>query len=70
MRNFHRAKDIFQNTSDITNDFELKFKLQAYGSARFNTYVLDRLSKGLYYLDGDICINKYHAYDIQTGILQ
>lgn len=70
MRNFHRAKDIFQNTSDISNDFELKFKLQAYGSARFNTYVLDRVSKGLYYLDGDICINKYHAYDIQTGVLQ
>ncbi len=70
MRNFYRAKEIFQSKDDTSNEFELKFRLQAYGSARFNSYVLDRLSKGLYYLDGDICINKYHAYQVQTGILQ
>lgn len=51
MRNFYRAKEIFQREDDTTNEFELKFRLQAYGSARFNTYVLDRLNKGLYYVD-------------------
>gem|GEM_PF-2282245 len=55
---------------DIKSDFELKFKLQAYGSARFNNYALDRYRKNKRILDGDIVINKHNAFGIQTGIVE
>ena len=70
MRNFHRAKAIIEWTTDISREFELKFKLQAYGSAWFNSYTLDRYRKNKRLLDGDIVVNKHHARDIQTGIVQ
>lgn len=70
MRNYQRARDIIEGRTTINNDFELKFKLQGYGSARFNTYALDRRDQKQRLLDGDIVINKYNAYDIQTGVVE
>lgn len=69
MRNFHRAKDVIEGTVDIRNDFELKFKLQAYGSGWFNSYTLDRYRKNKWLLDGDIVVNKHNAFGIQTGVV-
>ena len=70
MRNFHRAKEIIEWTSEISGEFELKFKLQAYGSGWFNTYTLDRYRKNKWILDGDIVINKHNAFGIQTGVVE
>jgi tRNA pseudouridine13 synthase len=70
MRNFHRAKEIIEWTSEISGEFELKFKLQAYGSGWFNTYTLDRYRKNKRILDGDIVINKHNAFGIQTGVVE
>lgn len=70
MRNFHRAKEVIEWTVNIKSDFELKFKLQAYGSAWFNNYALDRYRKNKWILDGDIVINKHNAFGIQTGVVE
>jgi len=70
MRNFHRAKEIIEGTSAISGEFELKFKLQAYGSGWFNSYVLDRYRRNKWVLDGDIVINKHNAFGIQTGVVE
>jgi len=42
--------------------------LQAYASMHFNNYALTRRDAQDWLLDGDICVDKYHAYDIQTSI--
>lgn len=70
MRNFRRAKDIIEGVKDMDDGFELKFKLQAYGSGRFNSYALDRYRRNKRLLDGDIVVNKNHAFGIQTGVVE
>lgn len=70
MRNFHRAKEIIEGNNTIKGEFELKFKLQAYGSGRFNTYALDRYRRNKRILDGDIVVNKNNAFGIQTGVVE
>jgi len=70
MRNYKRAKDIIEGSKDMDDGFELKFKLQAYGSGWFNTYALDRYRRNKWILDGDIVVNKNHAFGIQTGVVE
>ena len=70
MRNFQRARDVIEGKIDIKGDFELKFKLQAYGSAWFNTYTLARYRSKDRLLEWDIVVNKHHAFGIQTGVIE
>lgn len=69
MRNFQRARDVIEGKVAINSDFELKFKLQAYGSAWFNTYTLARYYNGDLLLDGDIVTNKNNKFGVQTGVV-
>lgn len=69
LRNYKRAAAIFEgNNSQSIEDYSLKFMLQAYASMHFNKYALTRWDAQDRLIDGDICVDKYHAYDIRTSI--
>jgi len=69
LRNYKRAAAIFEwNDSKSLEDYSLKFMLQAYASMHFNNYTLARWDAQDWLLNGDICVDKYHAYDIRTSI--
>lgn len=40
----------------------MKFKLQAFGSMRFNEYVMKRREKQAFLLEGDIMVNGWNAF--------
>lgn len=70
-RNFYRAQEIFENKKSSplqrgtqgvqnkkTNDFEIRFKLQAYASMYFNEYAIKRRKKWQTFLEWDIMVSK------------
>ena len=64
-RNFYRAKEIFEENGtplwkeqhNKTDDFEIRFKLQAYASMYFNEYTIKRRQKWQIFLWWDIMVN-------------
>lgn len=69
-RNFKRALEILDHTNPSMDDFEIKFKLQAYASMYFNDYTLTRREKKKFIQEWDIMIDKYHGFWVKTGIFQ
>lgn len=68
-RNFKRARDILTgNKNTIQDDFEIRFKLQAFSSMYFNHYILERWKKGLHIMEGDILTNTFHTWKAKVGI--
>lgn len=41
--------------------------MQAYGSMRFNEYVMQRWEQGTFLIDGDVMVNKYHAFGAEVA---
>ncbi len=78
-RNFYRAKEIFESvpltkgdkggskTSSKTDDFEIRFKLQAYASMYFNEYAMKRRQKWQILIWWDIMVNS-NNYDTKVWI--
>ncbi len=59
-KNFYEAKKIlFEHQG--TNQYHLRFMLQAYASMYFNEYVMNRRAKGQFLFDGDLVVNGYSA---------
>ncbi len=68
-RNFYRAKEIFESQDlSVDDQFEIRFKLQAYASMYFNEYAIKRRHKWQTYLAGDIMTNWDHWFDIKVWI--
>jgi len=74
-RNFYRAKDIFEGNwitlwkeqHNKTDDFEIRFKLQAYASMYFNEYTIKRRQKWQIFLWWDIMVNS-NNYETKVWI--
>lgn len=71
-RNFYRAKDVFEWRVSTTNntktdDFEIRFKLQAYASMYFNEYTIKRRQKWQIFLWWDIMVNS-NNYETKVWI--
>jgi tRNA pseudouridine13 synthase len=71
-RNFYRAKDVFEWNVSVTNstksdDFEIRFKLQAYASMYFNEYAIKRRQKWQIFLWWDIMVNS-NNYETKVWI--
>jgi hypothetical protein len=45
-KNFKKADKIFQEGINHPDTYEVKFKLQSWGSMRFNEYAMQRREKG------------------------
>lgn len=69
-RNFKRAQEILQHISNETDQFEIKFKLQAYASMFFNDYTLSRRLTKKKLVQGDIMIDKYHGFWVKVGVYE
>ncbi len=79
-RNFYRSKEIFEQektsplqrgTEGVQNkkdDFEIRFKLQAYASMYFNEYAINRRRKGQIFLWWDIMVNNNSAFGTKVWI--
>lgn len=62
-RNFYRAKEIFESTQHkIDDQFEIRFKLQAYASMYFNEYTMKRRQKWQTFLGWDIMVDNSNAF--------
>lgn len=71
LRNFNRAKDLFDGVEKIEKeDFHVRFKLQAYASMYFNTYAIQRLTKGQSLLSWDIMVDKYNGFGTKAGVYE
>jgi len=74
-RNFYRAKEIFEwnwvpswkEQHSKTDDFEIRFKLQAYASMYFNEYTIKRRQKWQIFLWWDIMVNS-NNYETKVWI--
>ena len=74
-RNFYRAKEIFEGNAaplwkeqhNKTDDFEIRFKLQAYASMYFNEYTIKRRQKWQIFLWWDIMVNS-NNYETKVWI--
>lgn len=53
---------IFLGEETFKGGYEVKFKLQAFGSMRFNAYVMKRRKEQAFLLDGDIMVNSWNAF--------
>lgn len=53
---------IFSGEEAFKGGYEVKFKLQAFGSMRFNAYVMKRRKEQAFLLDGDIMVNSWNAF--------
>lgn len=69
-KNFKKASKIFEQWKKFNLGYEVKFKLQAYGSMRFNEYVMKREEEWAFLLDGDIMINGMNAFGTQVAEYQ
>ena len=81
-RNFYRSKEIFEKISPLikggredlntktthSDDFEIRFKLQAYASMYFNEYAINRRRKWQMFLGWDIMVNKNSAFGTKVWI--
>ncbi len=68
-RNFYRAKEIFESQDMSINDqFEIRFKLQAYASMHFNEYAIKRRQKWQIFLWWDIMVNKNNSFGTKVWI--
>ncbi len=78
-RNFYRSKEIFEQEKSSplqrgtqgvqkNNNFEIRFKLQAYASMHFNEYTMNRRKKWQIFLWWDIMVNKNNAFGAKVGI--
>lgn len=60
-KNFKKAKILFDEWIKKGN-YEVKFKLQAFGSMWFNEYVMKRWEENAFLLEGDIMVNGWNAF--------
>jgi len=81
-RNFYRSKEIFEKTAPLikgrrgdlnpkithSDDFEIRFKLQAYASMHFNEYAINRRKKWQIFLWWDIMVNKNSSFGTKVWI--
>ncbi len=61
-KNFKKAAKLFAGEEELKGGYEVKFKLQAFGSMRFNEYVMKRREKQAFLLEGDIMVNGWNAF--------
>lgn len=59
-----------KNISTMTDQFEIKFKLQAYASMFFNDYTLSRWMTKKRLVEGDIVMDKYHGFGANVGVYE
>ncbi len=68
-RNLGRAMKLFEQGRSLRDDdFELKFKLQAFPSIYFNTQAIARHQAGDFLLDGDILTRRKDLRTRQVGV--
>lgn len=78
-RNFYRAKEVFEKTNSVNkrnsenlkstkDDFEIRFKLQAYASMYFNEYAVNRRKKWQILLWWDIMVNNNNAFGTKIWV--
>ena len=78
-RNFYRAKEVFEKTNSVNkrnsenlqstkDDFEIRFKLQAYASMYFNEYAINRRKKWQILLWWDIMVNNNNAFGTKIWV--
>ena len=61
-KNFKKTTKLFSGEEAIKGGYEVKFKLQAFGSMWFNAYVMKRREEQAFLLDGDIMVNNWNAF--------
>lgn len=66
-KNFKKASRIFEEGITGGSSYEIRFKLQAYGNMRFNEYVMQRWEQRAFLLDGDVMVNKHHAFGAEVA---
>jgi len=69
-KNYKKALKFFQTWKDLTDTYEVKFKLQAFWSMWFNEYVMKRVEDKNYLLEGDIMVNWWNAFWTQVAVLK
>lgn len=69
-KNFKKADKIFQEGINHPDTYEVKFKLQSWGSMRFNEYAMQRREKGKHLMEWDILINSHNGFWAQVAYYQ
>lgn len=61
-KNYKKAEKLFNEGLQGKIGYEVKFKLQAFGSMRFNELVMKRREEKAFLLEGDILVNGWNAF--------
>ena len=69
-KNYKKALKIFQDNWPLQDTYEVKFKLQAFWSMRFNEQVMRRRENKDFLLEGDILVNWRNAFWTQVAVLK
>ena len=66
-RNYHRAREIFENKNYKSWEYQSKFTLSAYQNYHFNQYVRQREADNFAVHDGDIVVDGYSPHRFRVG---
>ena len=69
-KNYKKVEPIFIEGIRGNLGYEVRFKLQAFGSLWFNELLLQRFNNGKKILDWDIMVNQYNAFGTKVAVYQ
>lgn len=61
-KNYKKAEELFRTAKPGKMNYEVRFKLQAFGSMRFNELVMKRREEKAFLLEGDLMVNGWNAF--------